>query len=95
MSVAVSERAGPVGPGPVRCQRVITGRPVMVGAAFAAETPALAALSAEPFGAARLLSARVAPRAACRGDAEIGRVVPASLMAGHHIGGNDVADVLI
>src|SRR5260370_17851960 len=44
-------------------QRVITGRPVTVGAAFAAEEPMLAALPAEPFDAARLLSARVDARA--------------------------------
>jgi transposase len=44
-------------------QRVITGRPVTVGAAFAAEQPLLAALPAEPFDAARLLSARVDARA--------------------------------
>src|SRR5258708_20026431 len=44
-------------------QRVITGRPVTVGAAFAAEQPMLAALPAEPFDAARLLSARVDARA--------------------------------
>jgi len=42
---------------------VITGRPVTVGAAFAAEQPMLAALPAEPFDAARLLSARVDGRA--------------------------------
>lgn len=44
-------------------QRVITGRPVTVGAAFAAELPALAPLPAEPFDAARLLTARVDSRA--------------------------------
>jgi len=44
-------------------QRVITGRPVTVGAAFAAEAPALAGLPAEPFDAARLLSARVDAKA--------------------------------
>jgi hypothetical protein len=44
-------------------QRVITGRPVTVGAAFAAEAAALAPLPAEPFDAARLLSARVDARA--------------------------------
>ncbi|MDP9325009.1 MAG: IS21 family transposase [Candidatus Dormibacteraeota bacterium] len=43
--------------------RVITGRPVTVGAAFAAELPALAPLRVEPFDAARLLSARVDTRA--------------------------------
>ena len=44
-------------------QRVITGRPVTVGAAFAAEAPALGGLPAEPFDAARLLSARVDAKA--------------------------------
>jgi hypothetical protein len=39
--------------------RVITGRPVTVGAAFAAETAQLLALPAEPFDPARLLQARV------------------------------------
>jgi transposase len=39
--------------------RVITGRPVTVGAAFAGEAAALLALPAEPFDAARLLQARV------------------------------------
>lgn len=43
--------------------RVITGRPTTVGAAFAAELPALAPLPAEPFDPARLLSARVDNRA--------------------------------
>lgn len=43
--------------------RVITGRPVTIAAAFAAELPALAPLPGEPFDAARLLSARVDPRA--------------------------------
>ncbi|MDQ2710252.1 MAG: IS21 family transposase [Actinomycetota bacterium] len=43
--------------------RVITGRAVTVGAAFAAELPALAALPAEPFDTARLLEARVDLRA--------------------------------
>lgn len=44
-------------------RRVITGRPVTVGAAFAAELGALAPLPAEPFDAARLLTARVDGRA--------------------------------
>lgn len=44
-------------------ERVITGRPVTVGAAFAAELPALAPLPDEPFDPARLLSARVDTRA--------------------------------
>ena len=44
-------------------QRVITGRPVTVAAAFAAELPALAPLPDEPFDPARLLSARVDSRA--------------------------------
>jgi transposase len=39
--------------------RVITGRPVTVAAAFAAETVQLLALPAEPFDPARLLQARV------------------------------------
>jgi transposase len=39
--------------------RVITGRPVTVGAAFAAESAQLLALPAEPFDPARLLQARV------------------------------------
>jgi len=43
--------------------RVITGRPVTVGAAFAAEQPALTGLPAEPFDPARLLEARVDNRA--------------------------------
>jgi transposase len=43
--------------------RVITGRPVTVGAAFAAELPHLAPLPAERFDAARLLAARVDNRA--------------------------------
>jgi hypothetical protein len=38
---------------------VITGRPVTVGAAFAAEAAQLLALPAEPFDPARLLAARV------------------------------------
>jgi transposase len=40
-------------------QRVITGRPVTVGAAFAQEFPTLGPLPAEPFDHASLLSARV------------------------------------
>lgn len=44
-------------------QRVITGRPTTVAAAFAAELPALAALPDEPFDPARLLCARVDNRA--------------------------------
>jgi transposase len=44
-------------------QRVITGRPVTVGAAFAAEAPRLLVLPAEPFDAARQLTARVDHRA--------------------------------
>jgi transposase len=43
--------------------RVITGRPVMIAAAFAAEQPALLPLPAEPFDPARLLQARVDARA--------------------------------
>jgi transposase len=43
--------------------RVITGRPVTVGAAFTAERAALMALPAEPFDPARLLQARVDNRA--------------------------------
>jgi transposase len=43
--------------------RVITGRPVTIAAAFAAEQPAMLPLSAEPFDAARLLQARVDARA--------------------------------
>jgi transposase len=43
--------------------RVITGRPVSVAAAFAAERPALMPLPDEPFDPARLLSARVDTRA--------------------------------
>jgi len=39
--------------------RVITGRPVTVGAAFAAEAAQLLALPTEPFDPARLLQARV------------------------------------
>ena len=44
-------------------ERVITGRPVTVAAAFAAELPALAPLPGEPFDPARLLQARVDTRA--------------------------------
>ncbi len=43
--------------------RVITGRPVTVGAAFATEATQLGPLPAEPFDAARLLEARVDNRA--------------------------------
>ena len=43
--------------------RVITGRPVTIAAAFAAEQPAMGPLPAEPFDAARLLQARVDSRA--------------------------------
>ena len=43
--------------------RVITGRPVTVGAAFTAERTALMGLPAEPFDPARLLQARVDNRA--------------------------------
>lgn len=43
--------------------RVITGRPVTVGAAFSAERSALMGLPAEPFDPARLLAARVDNRA--------------------------------
>jgi transposase len=43
--------------------RVITGRPVTIGAAFAAERPHLGPLPSEPFDAARLLEARVDTRA--------------------------------
>jgi hypothetical protein len=42
---------------------VITGRPLTVAAAFAAELPLLQRLPAEPFDAARLLQARVDNRA--------------------------------
>ena len=43
--------------------RVITGRPVTVAAAFAAEQPHLLPLPAGPFDPARLLEARVDGRA--------------------------------
>ena len=43
--------------------RVITGRPVTIAAAFAAEQPAMGSLPAEPFDPARLLQARVDARA--------------------------------
>lgn len=43
--------------------RVITGRPVTVAAAFAAEQPAILPLPAEVFDPARLLTARVDSRA--------------------------------
>jgi hypothetical protein len=43
--------------------RVITGRPVTVGAAFATELPSMRPLPAEAFDAARLLEARVDNRA--------------------------------
>jgi transposase len=43
--------------------RVITGRPITVGAAFSAEQPSLMGLPAEPFDPARLLQARVDNRA--------------------------------
>src|SRR5258705_1507577 len=43
--------------------RVITGRPVTIGAAFDAEVPQLLALPAEAFDPARLLQARVDNRA--------------------------------
>jgi transposase len=43
--------------------RVITGRPVTIGAAFVAELPALLSLPGEAFDPARLLSARVDNRA--------------------------------
>jgi transposase len=43
--------------------RVITGRPVTIAAAFAAEQPAMLPLPAEPFDPARLLQARVDHRA--------------------------------
>src|SRR5215218_7454798 len=43
--------------------RVITGRPVTIAAAFAAEQPAMMALPAEMFDPARLLTARVDNRA--------------------------------
>jgi transposase len=43
--------------------RVITGRPVTIAAAFAAELPHLGPLPGEPFDAARLLEARVDTRA--------------------------------
>ena len=44
-------------------QRVITGRPITIGAAFAAERPELMGLAAEAFDCARLLNARVDNRA--------------------------------
>jgi transposase len=44
-------------------ERVITGRPVTIGAAFALEATELMALPAEPFDCARLLNARVDNRA--------------------------------
>ncbi|MEO9220347.1 MAG: IS21 family transposase [Mycobacteriaceae bacterium] len=44
-------------------ERVITGRPVTIAAAFADERPHLAPLPVEPFDAARLLQARVDARA--------------------------------
>jgi transposase len=43
--------------------RVITGRPITIGAAFAAEAPTLMGLPAETFDCARLLHARVDSRA--------------------------------
>lgn len=43
--------------------RVITGRPITIGAAFAIETAELMGLPAEPFDCARLLQARVDNRA--------------------------------
>ena len=43
--------------------RVITGRPVTIAAAFAAEQPAMLPLPAEPFDPARLLQARADGRA--------------------------------
>src|SRR5277367_2365209 len=43
--------------------RVITGRPITIGAAFALEAPALMGLPAEAFDCARLLTARVDNRA--------------------------------
>jgi hypothetical protein len=43
--------------------RVITGRPVTIAAAFAAEQPAMGPLPAGPFDPARLLQARVDARA--------------------------------
>jgi Mu transposase-like protein len=43
--------------------RVITGRPVTIAAAFAAEQPAMMALPAQMFDPARLLTARVDGRA--------------------------------
>jgi hypothetical protein len=43
--------------------RVITGRPITVGAAFAAEAPQLMPLPAEGFDPARILTARVDARA--------------------------------
>jgi transposase len=43
--------------------RVITGRPVIIAAAFAAEQPAMLPLPDEPFDPARLLQARVDGRA--------------------------------
>ena len=44
-------------------ERVITGRPVTIAAAFTAEGPHLGPLPLEPFDAARLLEARVDTRA--------------------------------
>lgn len=43
--------------------RVITGRPITIAAAFAAEQPVMLPLPDEPFDAARLLQARVDTRA--------------------------------
>ena len=53
--IAVADRADDA--------RVITGRPVTIGAAFAAERPHLASLPDERFDTARLLAARVDTRA--------------------------------
>jgi len=44
-------------------ERVIVGRPVTVGAAFAVEQPALRPLPVEPFEAARMLSCKVDTKA--------------------------------
>ena len=44
-------------------ERVITGRPITIGAAFATEVSELMGLPAEPFDCARLLQARVDNRA--------------------------------
>ena len=72
--------------------RVITGRPVTVGAAFAGETAQLLALPAEPFDPARLLQARVDNRSRVSVRQSyysvparyVGRRLPVRL-TGHHV----------